>query len=425
MNVDLKFAVNILNQIDKIQDYLKNDSVQNNRMQLLQTIIDSVHEVCVFLYGIKDGQFERELVSCDDIDEEIRIIHEWRQKAEQTIEYLSKFFRKIDYDFYKLMLYVEHASEDQMLDNAMKCLVEHLSMESEETRKIVLHNWNYCSYFWGAFDPNNGVYDHLLDAIHELKKNKDRIIAIFDKFSDYRSKHVFYSIIHFWLYFDHTMLESALENSFNDYYDHDLLQGMTQDEVVVDCGAFVGDSAVSYFDNFGSCKKMYLYDMVPSNLKKAHQNLDAYENIVFRNAGVTDSASEGKIVNIVDKSTAMMSLIDEDVVEISENGPLDKLVPVPLVMLDHDIEEPVTFIKMDIEGSEVEALKGAEEHIKKEHPILAICAYHRYSHIREIAELVLSYNPDYQLYLRYNGHDSNSYVITEYVLFAIPKERMI
>ena len=61
----------------------------------------------------------------------------------------------------------------------------------------------------------------------------------------------------------------------------------------------------------------------------------------------------------------MMSLIDDAVVELSKNGPLDKLVGVPLVMLDHDIDEPVTFIKIDIEGSEIPYIIGNEDPSRK------------------------------------------------------------
>ncbi|BBB90083.1 MAG TPA: FkbM family methyltransferase [Methylomusa anaerophila] len=58
------------------------------------------------------------------------------------------------------------------------------------------------------------------------------------------------------------------------------------------------------------------------------------------------------------------------------------------------------FIKMDIEGSEVEALYGAAQTIKKFKPRLAICAYHHADHARQLQEIILSYRPDYQINIK-------------------------
>lgn len=60
-----------------------------------------------------------------------------------------------------------------------------------------------------------------------------------------------------------------------------------------------------------------------------------------------------------------------------------------------------TFIKMDIEGGEYEALKGAEKIVREQHPKLAISVYHLPRDIFDIPALILSYYPDYKLYLRH------------------------
>lgn len=58
--------------------------------------------------------------------------------------------------------------------------------------------------------------------------------------------------------------------------------------------------------------------------------------------------------------------------------------------------ERVDFIKMDIEGAEVDALLGAEETIKRFKPKLAICTYHRPTDPIEIRKILLNYNPNYR-----------------------------
>lgn len=61
----------------------------------------------------------------------------------------------------------------------------------------------------------------------------------------------------------------------------------------------------------------------------------------------------------------------------------------------------ITFIKMDIEGAEKEALVGAQNIIRNQKPKLAISIYHKKEDIWELPALLLEMNPEYQFYLRH------------------------
>jgi FkbM family methyltransferase len=81
----------------------------------------------------------------------------------------------------------------------------------------------------------------------------------------------------------------------------------------------------------------------------------------------------------------------------------DCFVDVKTIKLDSYINEPVTFIKMDIEGAECEALLGAEETIKEHKPKLAISLYHNDDDLTKIPLLVHKIVPEYRFYLRHHS----------------------
>ena len=96
--------------------------------------------------------------------------------------------------------------------------------------------------------------------------------------------------------------------------------------------------------------------------------------------------------------------------EVSESAEMSEIV-----RLDDVIREKVTFIKMDIEGEELEALKGGAEIIKNYKPKLAISVYHKLEDLVEIPRFIMNLDSTYKLYLRHYWNCSG----TDTILFAI------
>ena len=93
---------------------------------------------------------------------------------------------------------------------------------------------------------------------------------------------------------------------------------------------------------------------------------------------------------------------------------------VDTVALDEFLgDQKVDIIKMDIEGAELEALKGAHRLIEINKPSLTISIYHKPTDIIELPLYVYSINPDYRIYLRHH-----TYGIFDTVMYAIDKNRV-
>ena len=95
---------------------------------------------------------------------------------------------------------------------------------------------------------------------------------------------------------------------------------------------------------------------------------------------------------------------DETAYDLIETAAVDDTVP-----------EPVSYMKMDIEGAEMQALYGAREQIRKNKPQLAICVYHRMEDFLDIWHYLMELVPEYRFYLRHHNMSAG----TETVLYAM------
>jgi hypothetical protein len=75
---------------------------------------------------------------------------------------------------------------------------------------------------------------------------------------------------------------------------------------------------------------------------------------------------------------------------------------------------------MDIEGAEIEAIRGAVSLLQRTRPVLAVSAYHIQQHVWEIPELLSSLLSDYHFYLVPHHNDC-----WDLVCYAVPNERVV
>lgn len=176
-----------------------------------------------------------------------------------------------------------------------------------------------------------------------------------------------------------------------------------ENEVLVDLGAYIGDSAIQFIDTYGKYKKIYAYEITPDTCVELKQNLSGYSNVIVKQKGV--GKQSGIMYVNSDEKSAANKLVE------------DGNVPIEVVSLDEDITENISIIKMDIEGAEKDALLGARKHIENEKPRLLISSYHIPDDIFDIPKLINSIRDDYKFYMRFNGH--NGIWPCDYVLFAV------
>lgn len=103
-----------------------------------------------------------------------------------------------------------------------------------------------------------------------------------------------------------------------------------------------------------------------------------------------------------------------------ESGVTDKVSTITIdnLVVEHKLHK-LDFIKMDIEGAEMNALKGAIHSITTFRPTLAIAIYHQISDFVNVMRFINDLNLGYQFYL---GH----YTVNaqETILFAVAREKM-
>ena len=198
-----------------------------------------------------------------------------------------------------------------------------------------------------------------------------------------------------------------------EYFREDIFQ-WSSNEVYVDAGAFDGDSIVQFIKRNPNYKKIYAFEADRRNyelLRSSYIYQAFKEKINIFNRGVWN---QYETVNFAEGMETSSSAMSECALNMNEVSSIDmQIKSVECVPLDAVIPEEVTFIKMDIEGSEMRALSGARRIIMTCKPKLAICIYHKLDDLWRIPQYIHSLVPEYRFYVR---HHSILYVDT--VLYA-------
>lgn len=272
-----------------------------------------------------------------------------------------------------------------------------------QTRNNCIQFFNRFRY-WGRLEPEKGIYEEIERKQAALCQYLDQFAWLYQRLADYRSKGTLYAILNNWYCYDFASTTRAKEGLFDSYFDLDLVK-CSPDEVVVDLGAYTGDSVLSYLENYGAdCyKKIYCYEITPATFAKLQKNLAPYSAVECRCKGVSDRVGS--------------MWLNESQGGVSANALAEQgTLQVPVTTLDADIAEPITLIKADIEGGEQKALLGAKQHIIDERPKLLISVYHRNEDLWQIPRMIEEFCPDYRFYLRYQG---SPIYPTEIILLAL------
>ena len=240
--------------------------------------------------------------------------------------------------------------------------------------------------FWLA--PRQGLYER-----------KEEILQGLEFFQDSVSRQVYHDHLALRLTFDQSLLGTP---SIETQYSPADLPPPRQPMRLIDGGAFIGDSVDFFLDQGVRMEAVAAFEPDMINFRKL---VDASNR--FTKAGIETMLYPCGL----GVETGMLRFQGGHGAgsQLTESGDLH----VQVLALDNVLPSfRPTLIKLDIEGAEPDALKGARAMIHKGMPDLAVCVYHTPAHLWEIPRLIREMFPSYHFYLRshrFNGFDTVLY----------------
>ncbi len=244
-----------------------------------------------------------------------------------------------------------------------------------------------------------------VEDVYYIRQNEKRFHRVEEMFEDDLSKELFHTKIQDYL---RGIIYAPSCVSYAPYYGNDLIRNLEDNDVIVAGGCYNGDHIDRALE-LNSNVKIYAFEPNRKYADYLREKYDLYGNVIIKENALYDDNTELLLDNSVDMSAHVMSGTPEEYC-----GTQIETIKIKAVRLDDTVGDDVSMIWMDIEGSELSALRGGRELLTYHRPKLAICVYHLIEHYVEIAELVKEYNPNYKLFFRHH-----STIDSESVLYAI------
>lgn len=270
----------------------------------------------------------------------------------------------------------------------------------ENRYKMVLCDQARRFGYWGRLEPDRNEYELLRRRAAELTNHRDEYSWLYGQLGDYRSRKTLLALLDNWYSFNFKDLSNMKEKLFSIYLDADLLR-CSENEVFVDLGAGTGEVTAEFAEFAGHWKKIYCYEPHRENFAALRSRLRTMGLAEARQKAVGARPGQGTLVT---KDEPLLS-------RLGDGG-----APVEVAALDDDVAEPVSIIKMCLEGGEQEAIRGCSNHIHRDHPRLALRADHGDSDLWQLPRMIERLDKKYRFYLRHYG---GNLLPMEYVLYAI------
>lgn len=257
--------------------------------------------------------------------------------------------------------------------------------------------------FWKH--PEIFLPHYAVDLPHRVHQRADDVRRAAQLWADDASRGEYLAQLRWRMLGDFNAMPDPVDHMI--YFPHELCP-LTDREVFVDCGAYDGDTIQSFLEEAKNrFAYIYGFEPDPANFAKLQERvaqLSRRDSITIRRAAVG--------------ATAGVVTFSGEGSEASRVGQGE--MQVDCVVLDEVLAgtQP-TYIKMDIEGSEPDALTGARGIIERHSPVLAICTYHVQDHLWKIPLLINSFSDNYAFFLR--PHLLEGW---DLVTYAIPKHRL-
>jgi FkbM family methyltransferase len=206
------------------------------------------------------------------------------------------------------------------------------------------------------------------------------------------------------------------------YQNEGLKVGAEPADVVIDGGGCWGDTALYFALRVGEHGKVYSFEFCPENVQQFQKNLNRNPRLLPRIQVITSAlwARSGEELLLSPHDGPSSSVF-----ATPANGRLQEKGAASSVSNTRAIDDFVTaegldrvdFIKLDIEGAEFEALRGAEKVLRTFRPKLAVSLYHNLDDFVRIPSFLASLDLGYEFFL-----DHFTIHAEETILFARPRK---
>jgi len=263
----------------------------------------------------------------------------------------------------------------------------------------------FAPLFWKYADVFTPHY--AFDLPHRTAAQVDAIRGAFSLWADEASRREFIAQLRWRLLADFAALPSPVGHEI--YFPDDLVD-VQPSEVFIDCGAYDGDTIRSLLRRgVFSDGQIVAFEPDAANFRQLQRYVATLpaplrERISLQQAAVGDRCCKVEFDATGTEASA-----------VGSGGAI-----VDCVALDEALgDRRPTYIKMDIEGSELEAVTGAGGIIKAAQPVLAICVYHHQDHLWRIPAALADLTDEYRFYLR-----PHLLEVWDLVCYAVPVGRL-